>query len=99
MPLFAGNVRGDVAASEPDVQQFFNLVDFAALGSGAEGGRGSASADTAGSSDAMDEVLGYLRKIVVHYVRDSLDVYAASGDVCRNEDSILALLESTQSLI
>ena len=68
--------------------------DIAALALRAEGGRGAAGAGASGSSDAMDEVFGNLRQIVVHHVRDAFDVNAARGDVGGDQNAIVAFLEA-----
>src|SRR5581483_1307541 len=64
-----------------------------------EGGRGSAGAGAAGTANAMDEVFGNLGKIVVHDVRDAVDVDPAGGDIGGNQYPIIAVLESAERLI
>ena len=47
----------------------------------------------------MDEVFGNLRQIVIHDVRDAVDVNAAGGYVGGDQHAVIALLESGQGLV
>src|SRR5436190_5434921 len=48
---------------------------------------------TAGASDSMDVILGMEREIVIHHVRNPVDIDAAGGDVGRDQHSNRAGLE------
>src|SRR5437762_12210653 len=48
------------------------------------------------AADAVREDFGVLREVVVHHVRDVLDVEAARGEVGRDEDLDLAAAESLE---
>jgi hypothetical protein len=52
---------------------------------------------TTRSSDSVDIVGGTLRDVVINDKFNFLDVNASCGDIGRNQDSILARLESAQS--
>jgi hypothetical protein len=64
-----------------EIQQPLDLADFAALAASAESGCSTARARAAGAADAMNEILGYLRQVVIHDVCNSLYVDSASGDI------------------
>ena len=61
--------------------------------------RVAAAAGAAGAADAMDVGLGVVRNVVVDDVRDALDVEAARGDVGRDQDVDLAVLEPRDGLL
>jgi len=42
----------------------------------------------------MDEVFGYLRKVIVNDVSDILNVNAASGHIRRDQHAVLSSLKS-----
>jgi hypothetical protein len=47
----------------------------------------------------MDEVLGNLWKIIVHDVRDAVDMDTTRGYIGRYQNAILAVLKSAECLI
>src|SRR5688500_11022908 len=56
----------------------------------------------AGAADAMDVIFGVHREIVIHHVRNAVDVDAARGDVGGDEDAHsagLEVLERAQALV
>src|ERR1044072_6051988 len=55
-----------------------------------------ARARPSGAADAVDVVFGSLGHVVVDYVRDRVNVYAARGDVGGDEDARAAVLEAAQ---
>src|SRR5262249_40917464 len=73
-----------------------NIAAFAARG---EGRCRTAGSGAAGAAHAVDEVLGNLRKVVVHDVSDIIDVNAAGGNVGCHQNPVIPLLESSQRLI
>src|SRR6476620_6498524 len=72
------------AALQLDVQRTLDPADFATLGACAKSRSDPGGAGAAGTSDAMDEVLGGLRQIIVHHMGDAFDVDAARSDVGRD---------------
>src|SRR5690606_4956632 len=48
------------------------------------------------SSDSVDVVFGLVRRVVVHYVRDQVDVDSARGNVGRNENADAPALDTVQ---
>src|SRR6185503_1158744 len=78
----------DRPAQEPlDVLEEVLLVD-------AHEGYGIAGhAGPAGAADPMDVILGSCRQLVVHDMRQAVDVETACGDLRRDEDGRAALLE------
>ena len=64
-----------------------------------ERGGGAARARAAGAADAMDEVFGHLRQVVIHHVRDALHVDAAGGHVGGHQDAIVAVLKALERLV
>ena len=75
----------DRTLDRPDVGLLVGAVERERL----TGHLGAASA-----TNAMDVILRRRRGIEVHNVSERFDVDSASGDVCRNENAILAALES-----
>src|SRR6266853_547980 len=55
-------------------------------------------ARAAGAADAVDVVFRDVRQVVVHHVRQRLDVKTACGDVGGDQDLQLAVLEALQGL-
>ena len=53
----------------------------------------------AGAAHAVDEVLGRLRQVVIHDVRDAFDVDAARGDVGRDQHAVVPVLEALERLV
>src|SRR5262245_52810822 len=53
-------------------------------------------ARAAGAADAVHVILGNMRQVVVHHVRQLLDVEAARGDVGRDQHLQLVALEALQ---
>ena len=51
----------------------------------------------AGASDAMDIILRVHREIVIHHMRDPIDIDAARGDIGRDQHAHRARLEIFQS--
>src|SRR5439155_21850679 len=87
-----------VAMCEPHGERALDERDIAALGAGAERGRGTARSRAARAPDAVDEVLRRLRQIVVDDVRDAFHVDAARGHVGGDEHAIVAVLEALERL-
>src|SRR4051812_8852622 len=83
----------DRLGRDPSVQQAFDLAEERRLFGGNERDRVARGARTAGPADSMEIVLGDERQLVVHDVREVLDVEAAGRDLCRDEDRRPAGLE------
>jgi hypothetical protein len=77
----------------------FDLANIAAFAARGESRCRSAGSGAARAPHAVDEVLGHLRKIVIHHVSDVIDVNAAGGHVGCHQNPVMALLESSQRLI
>src|SRR5690606_35790347 len=73
--------------------ELFDVLEVAALVRGRERDRVPGAPGAPRAADAVDVVLGLVREIVVHDERDARHVDAARGDVRRDEDAVLALLE------
>src|SRR5215813_2802286 len=86
-------------ADQADGQRSLDLRYRAALGPGAESGGDSACAGAAGTAHAMNEIFRRLRKVVVHDVRDAIDVDAASRNIGGDEHAIVSLLKSAERLV
>src|SRR5690625_4063802 len=67
------------------------VILFAAVN---EGDGFSGCFGAAGAADAVDVIFGLVGRVEVDDVRNGIDVDAARGNVCGNEDVELALLES-----
>src|SRR5262249_42924395 len=52
-----------------------------------------------GTAHAMNEIFRRLRKVVVHDVRDAIDVDAASRNIGGDEHAIVSLLKSAERLV
>src|SRR5581483_10623840 len=61
--------------------------------------RHSCRADASGAADAVNQVLGQLRQLVIDYVGYVVHVNAARGHISGNEDWNGSILESRQSCI
>jgi len=84
-------VGADAEAFRVDGEDFFHLAKHVLFIGGGEGGGDSAGGVAAGAPDAMDEVFGFARHVVIDDVGDVGDVDAARGDVSCDEDAVTAL--------
>ena len=82
VPLLSWNIVRYFAPEELGPDGTLDSNDFLTLGAGREGRCGPARSGASRTAHAVDEILGDLRKIVVHHMRDSFHVNAASGDIC-----------------
>lgn len=71
----------------------------APVGASEEAQAGAATVGSARASDAMNVLFDVARKVVVHDVRDVLDVDAAAGDVGGNENADLSAFDVGQRLL
>ena len=95
----ARKVRRDFARREADVKSTLYAADFAAFATRTEGGGSAPSAGASGAPHSVNEVLGHLRKIVIHNMGDAFDVDTAGGYIGGHQDTVLAVLESVQGLV
>src|SRR5215471_17732199 len=58
--------------------------------------RNAIGAGARGAANAMDICLGHVGKIEVHDMRDTVDVDAAGGDVCGNQNTDFAAAKGSQ---
>jgi hypothetical protein len=77
-------------------QRALELENVGALVAGEESGRYAVLTCAAGAANAMDEIFGELREIVVDDVSDVVDVDAARGDVGGDENVIATLLKASE---
>src|SRR6188768_1912181 len=96
---FPCNFQRNVPARQFHAEQPLDPADFGSLAFGSESRRGAANACAAGSTDAMNEIFRSLRQIEIHDVGNAIDVNPASRYIGRDQDAIIAILESTQCLI
>src|SRR3954451_5681680 len=94
-----GGGAGDVLAGQLHADRALDADDVATLRAGGERRGAAVGAGAAGAADAVDEVLGDLRQVVVDDVRDALDVNAAGGDISGDQDAVVAFLEALQRLV
>ena len=95
----AGHFVRHMATHQPSVYCALDVRNAGALGRCREGRGRSASARPSRAANSMNKVLGNLRKIVVHHMRDSFNVDSSRCDVGSDEHPIIAILESAQRLI
>ena len=57
------------------------------------------SAGAPGPPDAMHEVFGDLRQIVIHHVRDPFHVNAARRDIGGHQHAVVSVLETLERLV
>lgn len=99
LPLGPGRVveigKGD--ARETLADRFFDRSQIVLLVGCHERERITDRFGARGPTDAMDVVVRSLRDIEVHNMAERFDVDSAGGDVRRNENPVLAVLESGQS--
>jgi hypothetical protein len=79
--------------ADGDLDDSLDLLQLALLLGGGKGDRSSCAADPAGAADAVDVDLGVVGHVVVDHVGDVLDVESARGDVGRDKERGLVLLE------
>ncbi len=77
-----------------DAELALELKEIRALFPQEKSGSDAAFTGAAGAADAMDEVFGNVRKIVVDDVGDVLNVDTASRDISGDKDAILPALET-----
>jgi hypothetical protein len=85
--------------NELDLQRALNILNIPPFATRPEGRRNTPRSSTPGAAHAMDEILGLLRQIEVHHVRNIIHMDAPRGNVGRDEHTILAILKTTQRLI
>src|SRR5690348_4505751 len=96
--LLPGDVGRYLTPFQPGVQGSLDVRNVRALGARGESGRRAVSACAPRAANAVNEILGGLRKIVIHDVRDPFDVNPAGCDVGRHQNPIVSVLEPAQRL-
>src|SRR6185312_13189631 len=92
----AGFETGDDGLGDLRAQQPLDVPQQAALSAGHQGDGFTGAAGTAGAADAVHVVLWDVRQLVVHHVRQHVDVQAAGGDVGGHQHAYAVLLEVRQ---
>src|SRR6185369_9311240 len=80
----------------PDSQGAFQLVQLRALFPSKERGSYAQFTGASRTADPVDEVLRYLRQVVVNDVGNVLHVNAARSQVGGHQDAVASLLKSSQ---
>ena len=92
--LFGSSLAVGGNSFDLDAQLALKLKEIGALFAQKECRGDAAFSGAAGAADAMDEVFGDIRQIVVDDMRDVLNVDAASGDVGGYQDAVLPALKA-----
>src|SRR6185503_4174050 len=76
--------------------QALDVAEIGALAAVAERDGHAFGAGARSAADAMDVGLGHVRQLVVHHMRDAVDVDAARGDIGRDEHARTARAEALE---
>src|SRR5882724_11662201 len=79
--LFGSGLAVGGNSFDLDAELALKLKELRALFPQEKCGSDAAFTCTAGAADAMDEILGDVRQVIIDDVRDVLDVDAASGNI------------------
>jgi hypothetical protein len=84
---------------QSNVALAFDAANFASLRLGTECRRGAPLAGPASAANAVNEIVGRLRQVVVDHMGHAIDVNASGSDIGCDQNAITAVAKSGQSLI
>ena len=99
LPLLAGNIGWYLASLQLAIHCPLDFRNVRALGTRGKGRRFSGRPGPSCAANAVNEILRDLRKIVIHYVRDRIDVNAGISDLLKrvNRDVNTAIAPTVKS--
>lgn len=80
------------------LQQAFDISQLFSLVSTDEGDRPTSGTGAASTTDAVHVVFRHLRQIIVHHLRQLIDIDTPRRDVCGHQNLQLPLFETIQHL-